>query len=74
MTVRLYEVTSTVIRDGFTRAYVNVFHVAAPSRQRAIKVIRERIYTNGANAVSISARCMGSQVRTETRVLMEKTA
>lgn len=68
---RLYEVTSTVIRHGYTRAYVNVHHVAAATRQRAIKDVRDRLYVKDADAVTVTAVCLGSQHRITQRVLQE---
>lgn len=68
---RLYEVTSTVIRHGYTRAYVNVYHVAAATRQRAIKDVRDRLYVKDADAVTVTAVCLGSQHCITRRVLQE---
>lgn len=74
MKARLYEVTTTVMRDGFKRAMVTVRHVAAPTRAAAIKIARDATYTRGADAVAISARCLGNRSVTASRTLMERQA
>lgn len=72
MTARLYEVTATVMRDGFTRAVVTTHHVAAPTRQRAIKLVRESLWLRDSNAHTISTKCLGSRVQTKYRCLRER--
>ena len=72
MTARIYRVTATVLREDFKRAHVNVYHVAATNRAAAIREVHKTLYTNGADAISIVARSLGSRVRTEYRLLMEK--
>lgn len=74
MTARLYEVTSTIMRDSFTRAFVSVHHVAAPTRQRAMKEVRDRLYLSGSDAVTLVAKCLGVQCQTKYRVLKESQA
>lgn len=71
MTVRLYEVTATVMRDGFKRAMVTVWHVAASTRQGAIKIVRDRLYTDDADAVTIVGKSLGACERVQYRQLVE---
>jgi hypothetical protein len=73
MASRLYEVTITIMRDGFKRAFVNVYHVAASDRRRAAKNVRDRAYTQGADAVTVSCKCLGAMTQTEYRCLKEQT-
>lgn len=68
---RLYEVTVTTMREGFKKAQVYVYHVAASTRGRAITIARKGTYTEYADAVSVSARSLGESQRTEYRVLTE---
>jgi hypothetical protein len=72
VTARLYEVTTTVMRDGFKRAMVTTRHVAAPTRQKAISIARERTYTRDSDAVAVSARCLGNAAVTASRTLLER--
>lgn len=71
MTVRLYEVTATVMRDEFRRAMVTVWHVAASTRQGAIKIVRDRLYTDDADAVTIVGQSLGACARVQYRQLVE---
>lgn len=75
MTARLYEVTVTEMRDGFTRAYVHVYHVAAETRAKAVKQAIASSFTSGADAVVSRCSCIEGRItKTKYRVLKEPQA
>lgn len=72
MTARLYEVTVTVMREDFKKAFVYRFHVASPTRQKAIAIAKGATFDRYADSVNYSARCLGVSCRTEYRLLKEQ--
>lgn len=72
---RLYEVTVTAMVNNFSVAHVSTYHVAAPTRAKAIQIATKFVYPSFCDAVYSKASVVrGGCERVKFRRLSDESA